>query len=1236
LKDLEAFKRWQFWIDRGGTFTDVVARSPDGRIHLHKVLSDNPEHYQTAEIEAIRQIMRLTDKEPLPARRIGSIRMGTTVATNALLTRRGEPTLLVITRGFKDALFIAYQNRPDIFALKIDRPQPLYSHVLEVAERISASGEVLLELDLKQARQGLKEHFDNGLRSCAIVLMHGYKYTQHEEALGKLAREIGFTQVSVSSETAPLIKLVSRGDTTVADAYLSPVIGRHVASLSKQLTDVRLLFMQSNGGLSVADKFRGKDSILSGPAGGIIGAVKTAEVAGFHKIVTFDMGGTSTDVAHYSGKIERSIENEISGARIRAPMISIHTVAAGGGSILHFDGLRYRVGPQSAGARPGPACYRNGGPLTVTDCNLMLGKIQAEHFPRAFGKDGNESIDKEIVEEKFAALTKQIADATKSAVSVEEVASGFLSIAVSKMAKAIKHVSTDKGIDLEDYTLVCFGGAGGQHACLISEALGISKVMIHPYAGILSAYGMGLAEIVVIKELNVEKELSASALGSFSQKVGDLAQAAVADVIAQQVDPRNIYVRYFANVRYEGTDVPLQISWSKRNTLPESIEEAKKVFAEAHLAHYGFVQSDKNLIIGTFFAEAVGKMPNPNANPAPHQSARLAPIETKRVWMKGDWHVTPVFMREFLSPGDQINGPALIVEPYSTIVCEPGWMVDVTPDANLILNRGAKSDGTIFSDSARSSRASEITRGAASTVQTRLQPDPVQLELFNNLFMSVAEQMGLTLQNTSHSVNIKERLDFSCAIFDATGNLIANAPHIPVHLGSMSDSVKHLIATKGKSLKEGDVYAINDPYHGGTHLPDITVITPGFDPKGKVAYFVASRGHHADIGGMTPGSMPPMSKVVDDEGILFDTFQLVKQGTLQEELILKHLATGKFPARNPQQNLADLKAQIAANNRGLQELQRSTEFYGFDVVQGYMDFVQDNAEASVRAVIENLKDGSFSCRMDNGSEIKVKITIDKKKRSAHIDFTGTSAQSPDNFNAPEAVCKAAVLYVFRTLVKDDIPLNEGCLRPLTLTIPDGSLLNPKPPAAVVAGNVETSQQIVDTIYGALRILAASQGTMNNLTFGNDKYQYYETIAGGSGAGSDFDGTDAVQTHMTNSRLTDPEVLEERFPVLVEDFHVKEGSGGAGLHSGGNGVSRKIQFREAMTAAILSGRRRTIPWGIAGGASATAGVNSVVRADGTVEVLEPTAVISLEPGDCVLIETPGGGGFGQPQSQEQRL
>jgi len=1220
--------RWQFWIDRGGTFTDIVARRPDGSLQTAKLLSENPELYADAAVEGIRRLLGLKAGEPVSPERVEAVKMGTTVATNALLERKGEPLLLVVTRGFRDALRIAFQNRPKLFERRIVLPELLYRDVVEVDERISATGEVVVPLDEAGARDAFRKAHDAGLRAIAIVLMHGYRHTDHERRLAAIAREVGFTQISVSHEVSPLIRFVPRGDTTVVDAYLSPVLRRYVDRVAGAMEGVKLQFMQSNGGLTDARTFQGKDSILSGPAGGIVGMARVSSAAGFDRIIGFDMGGTSTDVSHYAGEFERELDTQVAGVRMRAPMMSIHTVAAGGGSILFFDGARMRVGPDSAGANPGPACYRRGGPLTVTDANVMLGKIQPSFFPAVFGPDGDQPLDAGVVREKFAALAAEIEAATGRKMQPEEVAQGFIDIAVANMANAIKKISVQRGYDVTKYTLTTFGGAGGQHACLVADALAMPTVLAHPLAGVLSAYGMGLAEQVAMRERSVEKVLDADGHAEAERVLDELEAAGRDELLAQGEPASQLRAIRRAMIRYQGTDTALAVSWG-------TIAELRDAFERAYRQRFAFLLPDRALIVESAVVEVLGASPEDALDAAAGAKAPTTggagaanPEASVRMFSGGDWHDTPMYRREAIPAGARIDGPAIVVEATATTIVEPGWRAEMSERGDLVLARYL-------------ARPKRVAVGTDA--------DPVMLEIFNNLFMSIAEQMGYRLQNTAHSVNIKERLDFSCAVFDSQGNLVANAPHMPVHLGSMGASVQAIIrehvAQEGAEppkapLAPGDVYVLNDPYAGGTHLPDVTVITPVFDEAGeKILFYVGSRGHHADIGGITPGSMPPDSRTIDEEGVLLTDFHLVQGGNFREQALRDALSSAKYPARNPDQNIADLRAQIAANEKGREELLKMVRQFGLDVVMAYMGHVQDNAEESVRRVIGALKDGEFALPLDNGATIRAKITVDHARRSATIDFSGTSQQLPNNFNAPLAVTMAAVLYVFRTLVDDEIPMNAGCLKPITVIVPEGTMLNPRHPAAVVAGNVETSMCITNCLYGALGVMASGTPTMNNFTFGNARYQYYETISGGSGAGGTFDekgrlvggfdGTAVVQTHMTNSRLTDPEVLELRFPVRLESYEIRAGSGGAGRWRGGDGGIRRVRFLEAMTASILSNGRVHPAFGAAGGQPGAPGRNYVVRSDGRVEELGHADKAELAAGDVFVVETPGGGGFGEP-------
>ncbi|MFJ4805109.1 hydantoinase B/oxoprolinase family protein [Streptomyces murinus] len=1231
---------WQFWVDRGGTFTDIVARRPDGRLLTHKVLSDNPArphpepgpdtapgtrgaasgtrgagHRPTPDA-AVTGIRALLGDSPEP---VEAVRMGTTVATNALLERTGEPTLLIITRGFRDALRIAYQNRPRIFARRIELPEVLYTRVIEADERIAADGTVLRAPDLDALAPALQEAYDDGIRAVAVVCLHSHLHPAHERAIGELAARTGFPQISLSSEVSPLMKLVPRGDTAVADAYLSPVLRRHVRQVADELRGVRLMFMQSNGGLTEAGQFRGKDAILSGPAGGIVGMARMSQRAGFDRVIGFDMGGTSTDVSHFAGAYERVFDTQVAGVRLRAPMLDIHTVAAGGGSVLHFDGSRYRVGPDSAGATPGPACYRAGGPLTVTDANVMLGRIQPAHFPAVFGPDGDQRLDAGLVRDRFTALAHEIHRATGDDRTPEQVAEGYLDIAVANIANAIKRISVQQGHDVTRYALTTFGGAGGQHACRVAESLGIRTVLVPPMAGVLSALGIGLADTTAMREQSVEAPLEPAAMPGIRAAAADLEAAARAELTAEDIPEDRVRVTHRAQLRYDGTDTALTVELAE----PDAMRGA---FEQRHRATYSFTL-DRPIVVEALSVEATGITAPPDLTAlAPYEGRPAAP-ETVRLHTGGSWRDVPLHRREALPPGEAVTGPAIITEAGATTVVDDGWRAAATDDGHLLMERTA------------------VTRGSRPSTEA----DPVLLEVFNNLFMSIAEQMGARLESTAQSVNIKERLDFSCALFDPDGNLVANAPHIPVHLGSMGTSVKEVIRRRGDSMRPGDTYAVNDPYHGGTHLPDVTVITPVFDTqtpgtgapadpetrRPRILFYVASRGHHAEIGGIAPGSMPAHSRTIEEEGVLFDNWPLAEDGRFREEETRRLLTEAPYPSRNPRTNLADLRAQIAANQKGVDEVRRVIGEFGLDVVQAYMRHVQDNAEEAVRRVIDALDDGEYAYETDAGAVIHVRVRVERAERRATIDFTGTSGQLPTNFNAPFAVVNAAVLYVFRTLVADDIPLNDGCLRPLDIVVPPGSLLAPKPPAAVVAGNVETSQAITGALYAALGVQAEGSGTMNNVTFGNERHQYYETVASGSGAGDGFPGADVVQTHMTNSRLTDPEILEWRLPVRLEEFAVRHGSGGTGTWRGGDGAVRRIRFLEPMTVSTLSQHRRVPPYGMAGGAPGALGANRVERADGGVTDLGGSGSTEVGPGDVLVIKTPGGGGYGRPSPEPQQ-
>ncbi len=1215
--------KWDFWIDRGGTFTDVIGRDPQGLLHPRKLLSENPEAYADAAIQGIRDLLGVVAGAPIPSDRVGEIKMGTTVATNALLERKGDRVLLLITRGFRDALRIAYQARPDIFAKEIILPEQLYERVIEIDERVRADGCVERLLDIAACRPAIEQARADGIDAVAIVFMHAWKYPEHEKAVAKVCRKLGFGQVSVSHEVSPLIKLVGRGDTTVVDAYLSPILSRYVRRVATELGILspgkersaetpRLMFMMSSGGLTAANMFQGKDALLSGPAGGVVGMVETARLAGFDKVIGFDMGGTSTDVAHYDGEYERAFDTEVAGVRVRAPMMRIHTVAAGGGSILHYEAGRFRVGPDSAGANPGPAAYRRGGPLAVTDANVMLGKLQPDLFPAIFGRGQDEALDVETVREKFAALAGEIGDGR----SPEAVAEGFVTIAVENMANAIKKISVQRGYDVTEYLINCFGGAGGQHACLVADALGMESVLIHPFSGLLSAYGIGLSSVFASRQQALLQPLNDSSRAAIDDLIATLRHAVVTELAAQGIAEAAIVSRPVLQIRYDGTDSALPVPFGH-----DSILRAKDDFEAAHKAQFGFVYENKPLIVEAVGVEGSdGGTHGRDEIESDLEETAASPWKSRSIFADGAWRDAGIFRRGDLKPGHNVAGPALVIEPNQTIVVEPGWQAGITARDHVLLRRVEK-------------KRRQAALGTGLSGKTGA--DPVMLEVFNNLFMSIAEQMGVTLQNTAYSVNIKERLDFSCAVFDRHGALVANAPHMPVHLGSMDRSVETVIRLNSGDIHPGDVFALNAPYNGGTHLPDITVVTPVFDDARKeILFWAASRGHHADIGGTAPGSMTPLATTVDEEGVLFDNFRVVDRGRFREKDLESLLTDHPWPARNPVQNIADLKAQIAANEKGVAELRRMVAHFGLDVVEAYMGHVQDNAAESVRRVLERLPDSSqYEYPTDTGQVIKVRISVDRHKREATVDFTGTSPVMKNNFNAPEPVTRAAVLYAFRVMVEDMIPMNAGCLRPINIVIPEGSMLKPAYPAAVVAGNVETSQHVTNALFGAMGAMANAQGTMNNLTFGNKRYQYYETICSGSPAGRmnsgrGFAGTSGVHTHMTNSRLTDPEVLELRFPVLLEDFHIREGSGGKGRWSAGDGTRRTIRFLEEMECAILSSHRNRPPQGLNGGGDGEPGSTKVRRNDGSVEILKACDQTTLDAGEAVIVTTPTPGGFGE--------
>ena len=1205
---------WRFWVDRGGTFTDVVGRTPDGGVVARKILTDNPNRPGDAVAQGVRDILRIPDSEPVPDEKIAAVKMGTTAATNALLTRSGARTLLAVTRGFADLPVIGFQNRPELFNLNISRQTPVHNAAVEINERVSASGKIIAPLDERQARRELQNAYDGGFRAVAVVLTHGWKFPRHENRVAEIAREVGFAQVTSGRDASPLMRVIPRMHTAAADAHISPVLNRHIGNLAREFPSAKMMFMRSNGGLASAENFRGKDAVLSGPAGGVVGMAKVAEAAGFKKVIGFDMGGTSTDVSHYDGELERAMETEIAGARLRAPMMKIHTVAAGGGSVLQFKGGRFRVGPDSAGANPGPKCYRRNGPLAVTDCNVALGRIQPKHFPHVFGAKGDMPLDAGAARKHFAALAKQVNRESGAAMSTEEVAEGFLRVAVDNMASAVKKISVQQGRDISEYALNCFGGAGGQHACRVADALGIRAVILHPLAGALSALGMGLAELRAMRERQIEKPLTSESVLEM-KKTGDiLAKSAAAEVRGSGGE--NVRIARRVYLRRPGSHQSLPVPFADAKTM-------RAAFAKAHRIRFGFYDSKTaNLTAESISVEAVGDAESapefPRVAKAPKGESRPDPLEFAKMFCGGRWRRVPLHRRETLLAGHRIEGPAIVCESTATTIVEDEWTAKTDSLGNLILTRGAKT--------ARRAKTNSRIKGGADA---RAKPDPVALEIFNNLFMFAAERMGATLANTAYSVNIKERLDFSCALFDAKGGLVANAPHVPVHLGSMGASVREVIRRNRGRMLPGDAFMLNNPFAGGTHLPDVTVVSPVFDDGGRrILFYVGSRGHHADIGGSAPGSAPPDSRTIHDEGVVVDNFHLVKSGRLREREARELLASGKWPCRNINENIADLTAQVAANETGVREARAMVSHFGLRTVRAYMRHVRDNAEEAVRRAVGRLRGGEFECETDDGKRVRVAVRINHRTRDAVLDFTGTSRQDAGNYNAPLAVCRAAALYVFRCLAGDDIPLNEGCMAPLKLIAPLGTILNPRRPAAVIAGNTEVSQCVADALLGACGALAGSQGTMNNFVWGDARAQNYETICGGAGAGPGFAGADAVHTHMTNTRLTDPEALEFRFPVRVEEFRIRRGSGGSGRWRGGDGAVRRLRFLRRMTATVLTSRRLVAPHGMAGGGAGLPGRNAIERADGRVEELRGNDKREVFPGDVFVMETPGGGGWGR--------
>ncbi len=1161
---------WRFWIDRGGTFTDAVAARPDGRLETLKLPSVSAA-YGDAAIEAMRRLLGVEPDEVFPAERVRHVKVGTTVATNALLERGGAKTLLVVTAGFADALLIGDQSRPDLFALDIVRPAPLYAEVTEADERLDAQGRVVRPLDEAKLLQDLQAARARGLTSCAIAFLHADLNARHEARAYELARQAGFEAV-IGSEVSPLPRFIPRAQTAVADAYLSPPVRAYAQRLAQGLGSTPLLFMTSNGGLASAGAFRGRDAVLSGPAGGVVGVARVAEAAGAKAALGFDMGGTSTDVCRYAGALERRETACVAGVAFRAPMLDVETVASGGGSILTFDGLRARVGPKSAGAEPGPAAYGRGGPATVTDANLVLGRMDPRAFPTVFGPTGEAPLDPGAARARLAELAAAMGTA-----DIGAAAQGFIDIAVEQMAGAISKVSTARGFDPRDHALVAFGGAAGQVACAVADALQIDEVLCPRYASVLSAWGIGQAGVTAVRQAGLEKPLDEAGLEAARQLCAGL------EVEARRgLGPGETSWRL--KVRYAEADTALETPFG-------ALGEVRAAFEAAHQRLFGFLEPGATPIIAAVEVETSENASSPS--PPPSSRKRLAEVLTE-----GEG-------RDDLEA--PVDGPRLIVRRDTQIWVAPGWRAEPDAEGLIRLRRLAP-------------RPAPASGGETA--------DPITLELFNRRFMGIAEAMGAALERTARSVNIKERLDFSCALFDAGGGLVANAPHMPVHLGSMGASVR-AVAARHADLAPGDAFALNNPYAGGTHLPDITVVMPVFTSASAPAFFVAARGHHADVGGMAPGSMPAFSRRIEDEGVLLDALPILRGGVFLEDDVRQALAVGPHPARAPERNLGDLKAQLAACRAGAQAVLALIEAHGEAQVARYMAFVQANAEALVRRAVGALQDGRARLPIDGGGHIVVEVRVDHEAGSAVLDFTASADQVETNFNAPASIVDAAALYVFRTLVNDDIPLNAGCLKPLDVRVRPGSMLDPAAPAAVVAGNVETSQHVVDALYEALGVLAGSQGTMNNLTFGDETAQYYETICGGAGASGSAAGASAVHTHMTNSRLTDPEILERRFPVRLETFAVRAGSGGAGAQPGGEGAVRRLRFLAPMQVSLLSSHRRGSPRGLGGGGDGAPGTQRILRADGSVQELDGCFSLYVSAGDAIEIQTPGGGGFGAP-------
>ncbi|XP_054270976.1 5-oxoprolinase-like [Macrosteles quadrilineatus] len=1251
--------KFKFAIDRGGTFTDIYAQCPNGKIRVMKLLSVDPDNYPDAPREGIRRILEeetgilMPSSEKIDGSLIEWIRMGTTVATNALLERKGERMALLVTKGFKDVLFIGNQARPKIFDLEIVMPGVLYEEVIEVDCRVipalddkcqlkhqyprvvGKTGEPFLitkTLNENELLKQLAELRERGIKSLAVVLMHSYTCVEDELLVGKLADQSGFDHVSLSHQIMPMVRIVPRGFTACADAYLTPHIKKYVQGFASgfkdELKGVNVLFMQSDGGLTPMDMFNGSRAVLSGPAGGVVGYAVTTP--GPDPVIGFDMGGTSTDVSRYAGTYEHVFESTTAGVTIQAPQLDVNTVAAGGGSCLFFRSGLFVVGPESAGAHPGPVCYCKGGPLTVTDANLVLGRLLPHYFPKIFGPEGKRPLDKDATVREFTKLTQEINKFLETQkhspelMTVEEVAMGFIRVANEAMCRPIRALTQAKGYDTQQHTLACFGGAGAQHACAVARALGMTRVAIHKYAGILSAFGMACADVVQEAQVPAAKTYQPDSFPYLDEQLTALAGQCASKLKAQGFSATQIVTEPYLHLRYAGTDCALMCGPAQDSDSPATKHgDFEKTFLDRYQSEFGFTIPDRTIVVDDIRVRGIGKSLTRPDYQIEKAFEPPAVDTTTAVYFEGHGYTaTPVYLMSGLRGGHQIAGPAVIMDQLSTILVEPDCSASVTDSGDLIIHIGS---------------------GQRKLIGTDL--DPIQLSIFSHRFMSIAEQMGRVLQRTSISTNIKERLDFSCALFGPDGGLVSNAPHIPVHLGAMQETVQYQMKVVGDNFKEGDVILSNHPKAGGSHLPDLTVITPVFyKTVDKPVFFVASRGHHADIGGITPGSMPPHSKSLQEEGATFKSFMLVKQGRFCEAEVTEALmAPGKIPGssgtRNLKDNLSDLKAQIAANQKGINLMRELIDFYGLEVVQAYMGHIQHNAELAVRDMLRDIARATPGHQLtateylDDGSPISLTVTLDEQSGSAVCDFSGTGPEVWGNCNAPRAITLSALIYCLRCMVGRDVPLNQGCLNPVKTVIPVGSLLDPSDNAGVVGGNVQTSQRIVDVVFKAFKTCAASQGCMNNVTFGQEGWGYYETVAGGAGAGPDWHGRSGVHTHMTNTRITDPEVLEVRYPVELQRFSLRPGSGGGGRYRGGDGVIRELRFRASMTLSILTERRVFSPYGLEGGMPGAKGLNLMIKSDGRVIYLGSKTAINVEPGDVFQLLTPGGGGWGEGDGDE---